>query len=51
MRILVDTNVILDIALKREPFYESSARIFRASDFAGSTLTVLSPRELAEQHL
>jgi len=33
MRILLDTNIILDIALKREPFYEPSARILRASDF------------------
>jgi hypothetical protein len=25
MRFLIDTNIILDIALKREPFYKESA--------------------------
>jgi predicted nucleic acid-binding protein len=43
MRILVDTNVILDIALKREPFYESSSRILRASDFDRTHLFITAP--------
>lgn len=33
MRVLLDTNVVLDIALKREPFKENAARILDASDF------------------
>jgi predicted nucleic acid-binding protein len=31
MKILVDTNVILDVALKRDPFFEDSARLLKAS--------------------
>jgi len=30
--ILLDTNIILDIALKRQPFFESSAKIFMMMD-------------------
>ena len=30
MRILVDTNVILDVILQREPFYEDSKQIMIA---------------------
>ncbi len=33
MRLLVDTNVILDVALQREPFYDLARRILAASDF------------------
>jgi predicted nucleic acid-binding protein len=33
MRILLDTNVVLDVALEREPFYPPAARILGASDF------------------
>ncbi|TAG51450.1 MAG: PIN domain-containing protein [Cytophagales bacterium] len=32
MRILLDTNIILDIALQREPFYDSSANVFKLID-------------------
>ncbi len=32
MKILLDTNVILDVALKREPFYQAAAAVFKASD-------------------
>lgn len=31
MRILLDTNIILDIALEREPFVESATRLFKES--------------------
>lgn len=31
MKILVDTNVILDIVLERQPFYEQSARFLQVS--------------------
>jgi predicted nucleic acid-binding protein len=31
-RILLDTNIILDIALKREPHFEHSARLFELID-------------------
>lgn len=33
MRVLLDTNVVLDIALKRQPFNENAVRILNASDF------------------
>ncbi len=33
MRILLDTNVVLNIALKRLPHYTAAARIIEASDF------------------
>jgi predicted nucleic acid-binding protein len=33
MRVLLDTNVILDVALEREPFYATATRIVEASDF------------------
>ncbi|MCD4728481.1 MAG: PIN domain-containing protein [Pirellulales bacterium] len=33
MRVLLDTNVILDIALERQPYYAPAARIIAASDF------------------
>jgi predicted nucleic acid-binding protein len=32
MRLLFDTNIILDIALKREPFYKNSAVVFKSID-------------------
>jgi predicted nucleic acid-binding protein len=32
MRLLIDTNIILDIALKREPFYKDSASVFKKID-------------------
>lgn len=31
MRFLIDTNVILDVLLKREPFYESGAMVLKIS--------------------
>ena len=31
-RVLIDTNIILDIALKREPFFKSSAELFDLID-------------------
>jgi predicted nucleic acid-binding protein len=32
MRLLFDTNIILDIALKREPFYKDSVTVFKDID-------------------
>ena len=32
MRLFIDTNIILDIALKREPFYKDSASVFKKID-------------------
>ncbi len=31
-KVLLDTNIILDIALKREPHFEHSAKIFELID-------------------
>lgn len=32
MRLLFDTNIILDIALKRDPFYKDSAELLKLID-------------------
>jgi predicted nucleic acid-binding protein len=32
MKVLVDTNVILDVLLKRSPFYKDSYKIFQFVD-------------------
>lgn len=32
MRILLDTNIILDIALKRDAFYDNSVKVFKLID-------------------
>jgi predicted nucleic acid-binding protein len=32
MRILLDTNVVLDVLLEREPFFDDSSRVWQASD-------------------
>ena len=32
MRLLIDTNVVLDVMLKREPFYKSGAEILKLAD-------------------
>ena len=31
MRILIDTNVILDVLLKRSPFYETAIEVLKLS--------------------
>jgi predicted nucleic acid-binding protein len=33
VKILLDTNVVLDVALARQPFYQAAIRILDASDF------------------
>jgi ribosomal protein L31 len=35
MRVLIDTNIILDIAFKRHPFYKDAVKVevFSPSDF------------------
>lgn len=46
MWLLFDTNIILDIALKREPFYKDSASVFRKLDsktiFGFATATTIT---------
>jgi len=37
---LIDTNIVLDLLSKREPFYESSAQLFSLSDKKKLKLTV-----------
>jgi len=32
MKVLVDTNIVLDVILKRQPFYEKSVAVFRCVD-------------------
>lgn len=38
MSVLIDTNVMLDIALKREPFFQNSALALAKARTAGDTL-------------
>lgn len=38
MSVLIDTNILLDIALKREPFYKSSALALAKARGLGDTL-------------
>ena len=40
MKVLVDTNIIIDVLLKRVPFYEDSFSVFQLSD-SGSITGVL----------
>lgn len=48
MRILVDTNVVLDVILQREPFYEDSKRILLAcqQELLQGTITTQSIADL-----
>ncbi len=39
-KILVDTNIILDVALKRQPFFEQSSRLFLTAVEKGISLYV-----------
>ncbi len=32
IKALIDTNIVLDIALKRQPFFEHSSKVFDAID-------------------
>ncbi len=41
-KLLVDTNVVLDLLAKREPFYESSAKLFSLADKKKITLSISS---------
>ena len=40
MRILVDTNVILDVLLRREPFYSNGAKVLKLSKKDGVELYI-----------
>ena len=40
MKVLVDTNVILDVALRRDPFFGESARVLEAAGSGGVLLFV-----------
>ncbi len=40
MKVLVDTNVILDIALERQPFVEQAAQLLKSAQRANITLCI-----------
>ena len=40
--LLVDTNVVLDLLAKREPFYDSAAKLFSLADKKKITLSISS---------
>lgn len=42
MRVLLDTNVVLDVLLNREPWVKGSAAVWRASDEGRITATTLT---------
>lgn len=56
MNYLIDTNVILDVLLKRNPFYYNSAEILNLSaqdnihDYKKSKIKIWTPEELLMQH-
>lgn len=39
-KVFVDTNVIIDLLAKREPFYEAAAKIFSLADMRRCTAAV-----------
>ncbi|MCP9757484.1 PIN domain-containing protein [Lacihabitans sp. CCS-44] len=41
-KLFIDTNIVLDLLAKREPFYESSAKLFSLADRNEIQLTVSS---------
>ena len=41
-KLLVDTNVVLDLLAKREPFYDSAAKLFSLADKKKITLSISS---------
>lgn len=43
-KVFVDTNVIIDLLAKREPFYEAAAKIFSLADMRRCTRVYLLPR-------
>ena len=62
MRALLDTNIVLDLLLKREPFAQDAVQLAGAlayrldaivtrdpQDFAGATLPVHSPADFLKQ--
>jgi predicted nucleic acid-binding protein len=52
MRVLIDTNVVLDFLQEREPFVENAARLFERIDlgeiegFISAEIPVMLPEEL-----
>lgn len=40
MRILVDTNVVLDIILERQPFYEQSAKLLQVAAWTNTEIFI-----------
>lgn len=49
MRVLIDTNVILDVWLAREPFLKASAELLSAAE-RGSVVGVISPTTVTTLH-
>ena len=42
MRILMDTNIVLDVLLNREPFVQDSSRLWAAADEGRSDACIAS---------
>jgi predicted nucleic acid-binding protein len=51
VKVLIDTNIILDFLWQREPFQQEAEELFQAIDsgFASSSVPVLSVGQLLEQ--
>ena len=57
MRVLIDTNILLDFLLQREPFFQNADLLFQAIDSdrilgivsqsSNSSLTLTSPKAIA----
>ena len=41
-KLLIDTNIVIDLLAKREPYYASAARLFSLADIGQVTLSVSS---------
>ncbi|HYG38024.1 MAG TPA: PIN domain-containing protein [Cytophagales bacterium] len=39
-KILIDTNIVIDLLARRKPFYEDAARLFSLADKKKITLSV-----------
>jgi predicted nucleic acid-binding protein len=48
-RVLIDTNVVLDVLLKRDPWYRSGARIWQAAE-EGEIQAFLTASSLTDIH-
>ena len=37
MKLLIDTNIVLDVLLKREPFYQDAVKVMNLAQYVSAT--------------